>query len=358
MKKCLAVLLAVAFIAGVASAQIGPQRETDNRGMSGFAFLKMPVSARSVALCESSYSNDMNASAIFANISELSDINSASLFYSNQRVWDNLITLNSFAVGVKVSERIAIGAFVRALSTDPIGITTLESPEGTGIDYEVTDTEMGVAFSARVTKRFSIGLKVKGVSEKIAQTSASTVLFDVATLYRITFSNIRISTVFENYGPDARYDGNDLWWKGDLTTGTTDLPSQTDPNRSANLTTKEFSAPTSITVAVKADIIGENTMVPVEGNVLSLHTAMIKSNDSFENGSFGLEYMYTGLKSFEFALRGGMQMYREKDWDTTYAFGGGIKYAASEDYSFGIDYAYRSHDQLDQSHFFSINVNF
>jgi len=358
MKKILSVLTIVALFAGLAIAEVGDQSKTDNRGMSGFVFLRMPVSARTIALSDSVYSNDLSAASIFGNVSELSEINNTSLFYSQQMLYDNLVTLSAFSVGVKVSERIAIGGYLRALTTDPIEITTIAAPEGTGVTYEVSDMELGVAFSARVTKRFSIGIKTKMVTEKISQTTASTVLFDVATLYRISFSNIKISTVFENYGPDARYDGNDLYWNGDTTNDPEDIPSITDPTRSANLTTKEFSAPTSITVAVSADLIGKNTMIPVEGNTVTLHTALLKSNDAYESGAFGLEYVFSQLQGFEIALRGGTQMYRAEDWDTTFSFGGGLKYQPSDSFGVIVDYAYKNNDNLDASHFFSIGVNF
>jgi len=176
-------------------------------------------------------------------------------------------------------------------------------------------------------------------------------------MYRITFSNIRISTVFENYGADAQYSGNDLWLDTNLTLPNT-LPDTTDPNRTVTLSTKKFSPPTSITIAVSTDIIGENSLLQIEDSIVTLHTALIKSNDAFEKGSFGMEFVYSGLKNFQFALRGGTQMSRADDWETIYTCGAGLVYNPSEDYGIGLDYAYRNNELLDQSHYFSLNLNF
>jgi len=333
------------------------QENTDNRGTSGFAFLKIPASARHLALGEAAYSQNYDASAMFLNISELADIKGTSMFYTKQNLFDNLLYMNNFAISTKIAERWGIGASVKSLTTEEMEITTLDDPEGTGITYKYSDIALGAGFAYRATKRFSIGAKLKIVSESIAKTTANAFLIDVATEYRLNFANTRISTMFENYGPDTSFEGDDLWAQVDTTDGS-DTPDQTDPNRNVNLIAKEFGAPAKITVAISTDILGEKALYKMNDNTLTFHTALSKSNDQLESGNFGMEYSYSGLSGFNLSLRGGAILYQEEDWDNKYSMGGGLNYEFSEKSSMTLDYAFRNHNDLDQTHVFSLIMNF
>lgn len=361
MRKLLTLTLVAVMMSALVVAQNVDdtlQKDTNNRGTVGFTFLKLPATARNIALGEVGFTGNLDASAIFTNVSELAEIGNTSLFYNSAELYDGLLKVNNFAVGAKVSERIALGAFVRSLTTDQIEITTMTQPDGTGQYYDFSDTDIGVAFAYRATKRFSIGAKVHAVSEKIGQSSASTVLIDVSTDYRISYANIRITTLFENFGADAKYAGNDLWATVDPTPpNDTSLPiDYTDLNRRYSLNTREFAPPTRIAIGVRGDVIGENAPVILEGNVVSLFTGMQKMNDQYESYSAALEYKYVGLKGYEFALRGSGKFFREEDYETVYAFGAGIRYVGS--FGIGVDYAYKTHEDLEQTQYISLSMNF
>ena len=362
MRKLSVIILIIACFATLSYAvDFDPagQKDTDNRGMSGFSFLKLPATAKQAALGEAVYSNDITAAAMFGNVSEIADIDGTSMYYTNMALYDGLFDLSNFAISTKVSERIALGVMAQYLSTDPIEITTLDAPDGTGVEYEYHDMAIGAGMGYRVTKRFSIGMKVKYVEEKIYNTAAATMLFDVSTLYRLQFSNIKIAAILENFGADTKFNGNDLWLLTDTTTGD-DIPSTTDPDRAVEMNTKEFGAPIKIVVALSGDFMGANSVLlsDLDDHVGTLYTSIYKTNDQKESFNFGMEYKYIGLDGFEFALRGGYIVYQEEDWTNRYSAGAGIVANVSDSYAMVFDYAYKTHEDLDDSHVFSVGFNF
>lgn len=362
MKKISIIFLLIACIASLSYAvEFDPtaQADTDNRGMSGFAFLKLPATARQAALGEAIYANDASAAAMFGNISEIADIEGTSMYYTNISLYDNLFQVSNFALTTKLNERLALGVMAQYLSTDPIEITTLDEPDGTDVEYKYHDMAIGAGLGYRVTKRFSIGAKVKYVEEKIYNTSASTMLFDVSTLYRLQYSNIKIAAILENYGADTVFEGNDLWRQVDTTTGD-DIPSGTDPDRPVELNTKEFGAPIKIVVGLSGDFLGAESALfnGLDDHVGTLYTSMFKTNDQKESFHLGMEYKYIGLDNFQFALRGGYIMYQEEDWENRFSAGAGLMTRMSDTYALVIDYAYKTHDDLDASHVFSVGFNF
>lgn len=363
MRKWILLAILIISVAGLSIAQVEDQFQegTDNRGTAGLVFLKLPATPRALALGGAAFSGDKDASATFYNISEIGDTTGVSMFYARQSLYEDMFFLDNIAVSTKVSERMGITFFAQYLSTDPIDITTLEEPEGTGATYDFSSIAMGAGFGMRVTKRFSIGAKFKYVQESIKDTNASAIAVDIATLYRLNFLNAEIATVFNNYGPDSKFGGNDLWNTLDPTPDEgTNIPPEdvTDINQPYSLNTKEFALPINIAVSVKMDLIGENSFIEIDDNVFSFYTAMVKSNDSDETFSFGGEYTYSGLSSFDFVLRGGYKVYQEEDWDNKASFGAGIKYNYGESNSIFIDYAYANHVDLDATHFFSVGFNF
>ena len=350
MRKLSVIILIIACFATLSYAvDFDPagQKDTDNRGMSGFSFLKLPATAKQAALGEAVYSNDITAAAMFGNVSEIADIDGTSMYYTNMALYDGLFDLSNFAISTKVSERIALGVMAQYLSTDPIEITTLDAPDGTGVEYEYHDMAIGAGMGYRVTKRFSIGMKVKYVEEKIYNTAAATMLFDVSTLYRLQFSNIKIAAILENFGADTKFNGNDLWLLTDTTTGD-DIPSTTDPDRAVEMNTKEFGAPIKIVVALSGDFMGADSALlsDLDDHVGTLYTSIYKTNDQKESFNFGMEYKYIGLDGFEFALRGGYIVYQEEDWTNRYSAGAGIVANVSDSYAMVFDYAYKTHEDL------------
>jgi len=365
MKKILlsltVVMIAVLPLIAQTTFDENASKGTNNRGQAGFLFLKLPSTARQVALMESAMSGEDSAMSMFVNISEIADLSDYGFAYTNQYLYDGLLSLNILAFTAKVSERMALGFSLKSLQSEEMRVTTVGDPEGArGITYTFSDMALSAGFGYRVSKRFSIGANVKFVSEQIHRVSASTVLFDVATLYRVNYMNIKIAATMENFGAETRFGGSDLWRSADLTDDemTTNTSEITDINRRLNLVTNEFPAVIKIGLSVSGDVIGNGGLMQNDDNKVTVSCGLIKTNDQFESISTGLEYAYVGVKDMAFMLRGSVKQFREEDYDMKYAFGGGIYYAMSESMNLKLDYAYQPHDDLDQSHIFTVGMGF
>jgi len=366
MKKLLLILVFVMIASAMpiiaqTTFDEDASKGTNNRGQAGFMFLKIPSTARQVALMESSMNGEGSALSMFVNISEIADLSGYSVAYTNQNLYGDLLKLNIMAFTAKISERMAIGFSLKSLQSQEMAVTTIADPDGMrGIKYTFSDIALSAGFGYRVSKRFSIGANVKLVNEEIYRVSANTVLFDVATLYRVQYMNIKIAATMENFGAETRYDGSDLWRSADLTDDqiSTSAPDITDVNRRMNLISKEFPAIIKITLAVTGDIMGNGGLFANDDNRISVSCGLVKTNEQFESIGTGLEYSYLGVKNLALSLRGAVKQFRETDYDMRYAVGAGIGYNISEDMNLKLDYAYTPHDDLDQSHIITLGMGF
>ncbi len=361
LNKLIILLVICVVISPLIMAETTSADGTNNRAQSGFIFLRLPVTARQVALEDSALTGEDGAMSAFVNISEIADLEGISLGYSNQNYYEGLFQMNNFALTAKVSERIGLAFSARSLTSQEMEVRTMADPEGeSGLTYRFKDMAIGLGFGYRITKRFSIGSKVKFVNESIRNTTATTFLIDIATTYRLNYKNMRIIANFENFGPEGAFEGQQLWDTVDPTDdeNSEDPVDNTDIPLDYMLRTKEFPAPAKIAIGLKGDLVGENAFFTSRDNLLVMSTSVIKTKDQFENFNFGLEYKYTGMDNFELIGRVGTKQHREEDYDAEYAFGAGVKYMMSETSSINLDYSYTNHEWLDQSHMMTIGFNF
>ena len=95
MKKSIILLLMLVTTLWAVNAKEVNANGTDNRGQSGFLFLKLPVSARQVSLNESSLLGENNAMDVFVNVSSIADLDGTAIAYTRQSLYDDLIALNN-----------------------------------------------------------------------------------------------------------------------------------------------------------------------------------------------------------------------------------------------------------------------
>ncbi len=366
MKKYITIALMLAFGIATLFAQTideNAQQGTDNRGQAGFSFLKMAPTAKNIATAEAMVSGFDSAESMFYNFSETSEVEGISMFYANQSMYDNLLTLNTMALAFKISERFGLGFSVRHLTnTEDIEVTTIADPDGNDTSYSFQDLAIGAGLSYRATKRFSFGIKLKILSEIIHHVDSTAFVADVSSLYRLDFANSEITAMIENYGPDASFDGSGLRKIVDLTDDASaddeDIHINQDINRVVSLKTKEFAPPLRITLGYRFDIYGDNAIFEgSDAHKLTMLLKMDKSNNSFEAYSFGLTYRYN-FSSFDVYASTGLKTYTESDYDSLYGVGAGVVFKASEGTKIGFDYAYKTHEDLDDTNVFSLVFNF
>ena len=83
------------------------------------------------------------------------------------------------------------------LHTEDMEITTEEEPNGTGRYFDAGDFALELSYARYFTDRFSVGLTVKYIYQKIWNESASGVAFDIGTQYRLDFQNLTIAMSYD-----------------------------------------------------------------------------------------------------------------------------------------------------------------
>lgn len=175
---------------------------------AGFAFLEIPVNARSASLGESSISlSDMNSQGIFVNpaILGFTDLtHSLSASYSNWfadiKHYASSYSFNSelgvFGLGVVVMD---YGSMPRTITG---GGQRVYNVIGT---FEANSVSFGLGYSKMLTDRFSFGIAAKYVEEKIDIYKASNILLDGGVLYYTGLGSLRIAASLQNFGTNSKF---------------------------------------------------------------------------------------------------------------------------------------------------------
>ncbi len=205
MKKIILIFL---IIIGGISAQ-----DFKKAGAAGFAFLQIPVDARTAALGEASIAlPDLNSSAIFTNPAVLGfteQTHSLSISYAPYLAdIKHYSSAYSFKSGLGV---FAIGAVIMDYGSMPktkqLSGQRLVEILGT---FEANSMAVSLSYSKRLTDKFSFGLAAKYVREKIDIYSADNIVLDGGVIYYTGLSSLRIAASLQNFGVDSKFINDDF----------------------------------------------------------------------------------------------------------------------------------------------------
>jgi hypothetical protein len=201
-----AAVLAAACAAVLAAAPAGAQTKT---GTTIGSFLLIEPSARVTGMGNAGATLDAGLQGVYYNPAALGQIDRYALMFSHSE-WLADIDYNYAAVALPVRKLGTFGASVTALTSGDIAVRTVDQPLGTGEFYDVANVAVGVGWGLRVSDRFSAGIQGSYVQETIWHSAASTVVFNLGTLYRVAEDGLHIGASICNYGTGARFDGRDL----------------------------------------------------------------------------------------------------------------------------------------------------
>ena len=275
------------------------------------------------ALAEEAFAGYYNPGAIGAF--EHSDIQ----FSYNS--WFAGISLN-YAAGVfHLGDLGTATLALTSLSSGDIPVTTVEQPLGTGEHYSVDDLLLGIGYGFRITDRFSCGLQVNYINERIWHSSTTTFGFNVGTLYQLSPDGLRIGASLVNFGFKSHFDGTDLRVRYDLD------PTRYGDNSSlpSALLTDDFSLPFVFRVSLgyPLKIDGSNT---VTFAVDALHPS-----DNSECVNVGFEWQFMSVLS----LRTGYNGLFQTDNQYGLTAGGGVAWDGLG-YLLHVDYGWTRHKYL------------
>jgi len=365
-----AVLVAISLAAPAAAQNQGTQDNIAYGGTSG-EFLLLGAGARGLALGGAYAAMASDASALYYNPAGLSlmerpeaMISSYSYVAETNYFWGGLGF--PFSGGAR-----AIGVSLGSFGFGDQTVYTLEDPDGTsGRTYNVRQTFFQGTYAQNFSDRFSAGLSLKWITDKLGDVRADGFAVDLGTNFHATLGQraIRAAFTIQNLGPGLKHDGQALNQLVSRTPplGTVNVPQEGQP---ARLRTTEWSLPILFRVGVALDAV---TMTSSRLTVLGEFT---QPNNTKPGAGLGLEWMGMNLggSGFTLAARGSYTLNPDNNIDDVnlgslgtnestgsftsdgLAVGGGVGYARGR-WNIGVDYAYKSLGPLGGTNNFSVTV--
>ncbi|MCP5064045.1 MAG: PorV/PorQ family protein [Ignavibacteriae bacterium] len=322
------------------------QGNEDKNGTTAAQFLKIGTGARPMAMSGAyvALANDINS--LYWNPSGISNIRQAA-FSGAYTKWFADITHTFLGFVLPVGESASIGVHGLFLTMDPIQVTTINQPKGTGEFFEANDAAIGLTFAFKPVEFLSLGVTAKYIQQSIYNESASTFAFDFSSLLEIPYRGLKLGMHFSNIGGKLKLEGRDLVKEYDLNPGNT-----INTGVEAYLATQDWDLPVNFRVGLAMDLVGldADKFVQNENHRLTLAVDVNHPSDAAEHVNLGIEYSFSEI----LMLRGGYKLNREIE---KFFYGVGLK-APLSGAEFIFDYALASFDELDYIHIFSVSISF
>ena len=336
MKKIIfALLIAGVLPIGNVNAQL------TKVGTTAAEFLRIPVGARSSAM--SVYAATVNdASAMILNPAGLADIESNEVLIE---ITDWYLDLTHSYLGVAIPTKKGVaGVHVLALNYGDFNETTAEAQGLTGRTFDAYSVSFGISYAQYLLPQFTIGGTAKVVYETIAKSSASTIAFDIGTMYDTPFYGVRFGVSVTNFGSKLQMQGNDLIISSDP-----DESNDGNYEPDANLATDSFDLPLMLKVGLAWDAINKEDIratLSVEGN---------NPTNNVQSLSIGGEL---GLMKDQVQIRAGLPYIGQDDATEKFNAGMGVKYKINDTLKLGFNYTYHGYRYLGDVNKLSIQIHF
>ncbi|MEE9168085.1 MAG: PorV/PorQ family protein [Candidatus Neomarinimicrobiota bacterium] len=312
-------------------------------GTTAAPFLEIEVGSRALGMGGAFVAIANDATAIYwnpAGIARLSK-SEATLIHTNWLVGTNF----DFAGIVLPMGRMgSIAVSVTSLSTDEMEVRTVQNPEGTGEKFSQGDLSAGLSYAKNLTDKFSIGVNVKYISQKIWHMNAQGYALDIGTLFRTEFNGMMIGMSISNFGGSMKLEGKDIFVNYD------EAPQFGGSNERipAFKKTDEFPLPLLFRVGIAMDLLKNSR------NQLTIAADAAHPNDNTEYINLGMEYIFRN----QVALRFGYKNLFTLDTEEGFTAGVGTKLKLARGIAVKIDYALQDFGRLHNAQRFSLGFEF
>ncbi len=317
----IAVLIALFVTAGGVQAE-----DFAKVGTTGADFLKLPIGARGVAMggAFSALSND--GSAMFWNPAGLVNAADKTVMFEHVTYFAD-ISYDAVGGSYRVNDTFTLGAFALAMGSGDMEVTTVEQPNGTGENFNVTNIMTGVSVAMNLTDKFAFGTNIKYIREDLDTEIASNFAIDVGVMYDTQWNSIRLAMAVRNFGPEMQLDGG--YYDYD--------------NGTVGEETTEF-LPYHFPMIFKLGAAMDPVLTDVHR--LTLAGDLEHPNDNIERVNIGAEYGFQEL----FFLRGGYTFRHD-----TLGLSAGL---GAQWQNFAVDYAFSEYGILEDVHRFNVSFSF
>jgi len=312
-------------------------------GITAAPFLTIGVGSRALSMGGAFVATANDASALYWNPGGLAPLRRTELLFVHTR-WIADTNFDFAGAVLPLGDAGALGLSMTSLTTGDMTVRTIERPEGTGELFSASDLAIALSYSRSLTDRFSIGVNVKYINQRIWHESASGFAIDLGTLFVTSFHGLRIGATLSNFGTDMRMEGKDLLVFYDV-----------DPTISGNndripskIETQSWSLPLNFQFGLAMEIVRS------ERHRLTVAADALHPSDNTESVNLGGEY---ALQEKIF-LRGGYRDLFLRDGEQTFAIGGGLAMRFLGNVRWKFDYAYADFGRLENEQRFSVAVEF
>lgn len=336
MKNIALLILLSVFTSDLGWAQLSKV------GTTAADFLRIPVGARASAM--SAFTATVNdPSAMLLNPAGLSDIASGEILIEYT---DWYMDMNHTFVGAAIPvKKGAVGVHVLSMDYGQFEETTAEAQGLTGRTFQAYSVSFGATYSQYLIDDLTIGATARMVHEQISNSAASTVLFDIGTIYTTPYEKLKFGVSVGNIGAKFNMTGNDLIIRSDP-----DESQSGNYEPDAKLATDEFAPPLGLKVGFEWSAYQStfmNTKFVIDGNVPSNNTQSISAGGEIS------------LLNNQVFIRGGVPYIGQAD--ATEKFNGGIGFRYRPDdksLGFAFNYTYHGYKYLGDVSKVSLLISF
>ncbi len=329
----------------VYNTNVWPQFIINVRGAGTTAapFLEIGVGARAMGMGGTYAAIANDPTALYYNPAGITMINSLQMeLMHNEWLVD---TKHDFFGGVLPLPffNSALGFSIISLYYGDKPVRTIKRPEGTGENYDALDVAVALSYAMALTNRFSFGLSVKWINQRIWHESGDAVALDLGIFYETALKGLKLGFCMSNFGTNLRLRGRNL-------DSTVDPDEKYENIDRVPVQFKTDSYPLPMTL--RAGISYEKGLGML-GSLL-IAADLLHPTDNQESINLGIEYGFAGM----FYLRGGYENLFEDNGVNGLTLGCGIDYYHPGSMGFRMDYAYSDWGILDNCHRFSVGISF
>jgi len=294
-------------------------------GTTAAPFLGIPVGPRAQAMGSAYVAAVNDVTAAYWNPGVLPTLASGEFHLAHSN-WLLGTGFNWVGLNINLSNNLSMGFSITQLDYGREEITTLQEQEGTGRYWDAQDLSASLSLATALTNRFSIGMSLKYINQRIWNESASSVALDIGFLFVTNFKGMRLGLNISNYGPDMRLDGDDLLHRIDID------PSHNGNNETlvAKLKTESYPLPLFFRIGLAFDVL------KAADHRFTIATDALHPTDNVESLNVGGEYSWKEM----IFLRAGYKNLFMPDSQEGLTLGGGIQYKIAGLGQIKIDYAY------------------
>ncbi|NOX36023.1 MAG: PorV/PorQ family protein [Calditrichaeota bacterium] len=341
--KIISIIILILVQFGISVQPLDAQR-VRKVGTSAAAFLRIFVGSRGSAMGGAFVSVANDPSAMYWNPGGLAQLKQSSVYVDHSPYLPGL-DFNFLGLVLASRNLGTVGVSVTALTTERMLVTTPDHPMGTGETFTAASIAVGITYSRFLTDRFSIGGTFKYVNERIYNSSAAGIAFDIGTIFVTPFYGIRLGVSISNFGNKMQMLGEDLNVRVDI------APDIQGNNQSVvgQLKTDRFEMPLIMRVGLSWDVIQTGSSrftVAVDG---------VNPNDNAQSINLGAEY---ALFNETLQLRAGYNDMFLPDREKGLTLGVGLNIQQIQRLNIQVGYAYQEFRYLGGVNRFSFAISF